>query len=406
MASVQGLGGKLRRSGTEDLSAAALTVYRAAADAMGLTRLASVTGLDRLGIPVAAAFRPNAPSVCVNHGKGLTPAAAKASALGEALELWHAEAPDLTVTEASAADLRRNHRCAPIYDLPQRAGSTVDEDTVFHWVKGVGLFDGTAVMTPLASICMDLTRPPFPGSDDFAASSSGLGAGLTREDAVLHGLCEVVERDAHALWLLRGNTLADVTPVDPDAAPEPVSHRLIAQITDAEVTVGLADITGDIPLPTVLAVLLERGGRNPNETPFALGTACHPHPETALVKALLEAAQMRLLQITALRDDLTATDYRGHNSDIWRRAATALGAAAGSFRLPAGAPAPETEIALPFALKALAKTVPAEPILVDLTRRDTGIPVVKLLAPGLEDGVDLATHRLGRRGLQAKLESK
>ena len=405
MGSARGLGSAPHRRETAGPAEAALAEYRRAAEAMGLTRLAPVTGLDRLGIPVAAAYRPNAPSVCVNHGKGLTPAAAKASALGEALELWHAEAPELPVIEATAAELRRETRCAPIYDLPQRVGSAVDEETVFQWVEGAGLYNGAPVMVPLASVCMDLARPPFPGSDQFAASSSGLGTGLTREPAILHGLCEVVERDAHALWLLRGNTLADVAPVDAGIAPGPASRRLIERIADAGLTVGLADLTGDIRLPTVLAVLIERGGRSPSETPFALGTACHPHPETALIKALIEAAQMRLLQITALRDDLTAADYRDHNAGIWQRASAALSAGSGSFRLPRGATAPETEIALPFALEALKQGGPAEPILVDLTRRDPAIPVVKLLVPGLEDGLDLSTHRLGQRGLQAKLES-
>jgi len=404
--SARGLGGGSLPCETAECSAAAaLERYRIAGHAMGLTRLAPVTGLDRLGIPVAAAFRPNAPSVSVNHGKGLTLTAAKASALGEALELWHAESPDLPVIEASPADLRRRSRVAPIYELPQRAGSTIDEDRPLHWVTGRGLWDGAPVMVPLASVCMDLAKPAYPGSDQFAASSSGLGTGLSRDAALLHALCEVVERDAHAVWLLRGNSLASVTPVSPAAAPGPLSRAVMERIDDAGLAVGLADITSDIRIPCILTVLMDKGGRNPSETPFALGTACHPHPETALIKALTEAAQMRLLQITALRDDLTAADYRESNSRIWHLASSALQEDTDTFMLPEGETTPDTRSALQVAQKTLAQAWSAQPVLVDLSRDEIGVPVVKLLVPGLEDGVDLATHRLGQRGLQARLES-
>src|SRR5204862_3502506 len=61
------------------------------AAAMGITRLGNVTGLDRIGIPVAVAVRPNSRSVSVSQGKGLDLEQAMASALMEAIEGFHAE---------------------------------------------------------------------------------------------------------------------------------------------------------------------------------------------------------------------------------------------------------------------------------------------------------------------------
>ena len=58
---------------------------------MGITRVAVLTGLDVIGIPVAAAVRPNSRSVAVHQGKGVTLDAAKASAVMEAVECFHAE---------------------------------------------------------------------------------------------------------------------------------------------------------------------------------------------------------------------------------------------------------------------------------------------------------------------------
>ena len=58
--------------------------------AMGITRLADLTGLDRIGVPVFAAVRPNARSVATSQGKGLAQDAARVGALMEAVESWHA----------------------------------------------------------------------------------------------------------------------------------------------------------------------------------------------------------------------------------------------------------------------------------------------------------------------------
>ena len=58
---------------------------------MGITRIANITGLDRLGIPVVMVCRPNSRSIAVSQGKGLTLDAAKASGLMESVETFHAE---------------------------------------------------------------------------------------------------------------------------------------------------------------------------------------------------------------------------------------------------------------------------------------------------------------------------
>src|SRR5882724_3967893 len=63
--------------------------------AMGITRVANVTGLDRIGVPVAMVYRPNARSIAVSPGKGLTLDAARCSGVMESIEGWHAERPML-----------------------------------------------------------------------------------------------------------------------------------------------------------------------------------------------------------------------------------------------------------------------------------------------------------------------
>ena len=71
----------------------------------GITRLAEVTGLDRIGIPVWMAIRPNSRTLAVSQGKGLTDAAAQASALMEAAEIASAERFPVPRRVATARDL-------------------------------------------------------------------------------------------------------------------------------------------------------------------------------------------------------------------------------------------------------------------------------------------------------------
>ena len=88
-----GAGFKAYRRGTHRTVDPAATLARLQPHlaGMGITRIANVTGLDRIGVPVVMVCRPNARSLAVSQGKGLTLDAAKASGVMEAIELYHAE---------------------------------------------------------------------------------------------------------------------------------------------------------------------------------------------------------------------------------------------------------------------------------------------------------------------------
>src|SRR4029079_741138 len=75
--------------GTHRAAAPEATVARFTrhARALGITRIADITGLDYLGLPVFLPIRPNARALSVSQGKGLDAASARASAFMEAAEL-------------------------------------------------------------------------------------------------------------------------------------------------------------------------------------------------------------------------------------------------------------------------------------------------------------------------------
>ena len=86
------------------LSPESRAVLRAAAEA-GVSRLAEVTDLDLIGIPVFQAIRPAGLSLSVHQGKGVTREAAMIGALMEALECDHAEQPVGEPRETTFASL-------------------------------------------------------------------------------------------------------------------------------------------------------------------------------------------------------------------------------------------------------------------------------------------------------------
>src|SRR5262249_31766815 len=74
---------------------------------LGITRLADITGLDCIGLPVYVSVRPTSRALSTSQGKGFDDASAKASALMESIETWHAERVRVPLVHDSYAALRR-----------------------------------------------------------------------------------------------------------------------------------------------------------------------------------------------------------------------------------------------------------------------------------------------------------
>src|SRR5262249_25624217 len=115
----------------------------------GITRVANLTGLDRVGVPVVMVCRPNARSSAVFHGKGIDLVAAKAPGLMEAIETWHAEHLQLPLRLGSWDDLGATHRLVDVGALPRVASSRFEPHLAMLWVEGQDLVGGSPVWIPL-----------------------------------------------------------------------------------------------------------------------------------------------------------------------------------------------------------------------------------------------------------------
>ena len=208
---------------------------------MGITRIANVTGLDRTGIPVVMVCRPNARSMTVSQGKGLTLAAAKASGVMEAVEICHAEHIVKPLKFASFDEMRAEHRVADIEALPRARNSRYTAKLPLLWIEGEDLLGGGPMWVPFELVSANYTLPLPPGSGCFQANTNGLASGNHWLEAVSHGLCEVVERDARTLWkhLSPGAQAARV--LDLNGVDDPACNSVIERFRSANLEVQIWD---------------------------------------------------------------------------------------------------------------------------------------------------------------------
>jgi ribosomal protein S12 methylthiotransferase accessory factor len=268
----------------------------------GITRLADVTGLDVLGIPVVMAVRPLGTTLSVSQGKGSTLTLAKVSAAMEAIELWHAEnaVPEPEIRDATALDLSLPYAAGSLNSNP---GSLFTEHTVTNWIMACTAITQSAVPVPWSAVQMGRhSRGDWLlGSPN--ASSNGLAAGNTRHEAVIHSLYEIIERDATDD--LSKVPVHDRACVDLGTVDDAWCAEMIDRILDAGAWLEVAEAPNRFGVPCFAAYLWAEE----ISSSIAIGSGAHSDPAVAFSRAVTEAAQSRLTTITGSRDDIQPRTY-------------------------------------------------------------------------------------------------
>lgn len=358
--------------------------------AMGVTRVANVTGLDTIGIPVVMVTRPNSRSISVSQGKGVDLTAAKVSGLMESIESYHAERITLPVKHATFEDLFETHDLIDITRLPRLSTSRFSPYQPILWIEGRDLIGDRAVWLPYEIVHLNYTVPLPPGHGSFIASSNGLASGNTLTEAIIHGICEVVERDAATLWHLMDEAEQDRRRIDPNSVDDPQCRMMLDRYRFAGVSVGIWEITSNTGIPAFLCRIIQ--DETPPNHSFrpAVGMGCHPSRGVALSRALSEAAQSRLTFIAGARDDMPKDEYDTFlDSEIqsaWRARLNRSGVRR-RFADGPGWYAEDMDTDLEAIIDRLRAVGITELAVVDLTKEEFGIPVVRVVIPGLE-GID------------------
>ena len=160
----------------------------------GITRIADITSLDRIGIPVFSSIRPSAEdgAISVYNGKGSTPTDARVSAIMEGIERYSSEVHDRIMTVGSYRYLLATESLLDPRDLilPQRVDGVAIS---IPWVAGYDIVHDEDLLVPAGAVFHPLPRTFNPL---FRTNTNGLASGNTLEEATFHALAEVIERDA------------------------------------------------------------------------------------------------------------------------------------------------------------------------------------------------------------------
>ena len=331
----------------------------------GITRVADLTRLDDIGLPVHAAYRPLGLGYAVSLGTGVTVPHSRVSAVMESIESWHGENLQLPVVArapAEALDLGYDVR-----GLNLAPRSPLTPAVVLDWVSGRGLLTGREILGPVDAIRLGGTGPRDWHTVLFRMTSEGLATGNTEADAVLHGLHELVER-ASLVWQ-RGRPQCYV---DPGTCRDPVTGQIYAALRAAGCAVLVRDITGPTGLPCYAATIWSA------DVPLrCAGFACHVRADIAMGRALGEAVLTRLAAISGARDDIDGTAYREMVEPV--EPAGLDGISDHNDRADDG----DLESVIRHCASLVARVTGSEPFAVRLDHEDIGIPAVKVFTPGL-----------------------
>ncbi|HEY3569905.1 MAG TPA: TOMM precursor leader peptide-binding protein [Thermoanaerobaculia bacterium] len=321
-------------------------------------------------------------------GRGVTAEQARAAALCEALErhsgFFRGTEPRV---QASFRDLGtaavHPNDCLRIserqyagrdawnrLDLPYHwLSMPFDEERPVAWTPAWSLTHGDHRWLP-AAYCF--YGAPLPENHRFCrADSNGCAAGSCLEEAIVQGFCEIVERDALALWWYNR---ARRPAVRLDSFRNPYFTALAGHLELLGRRVWVLDLTTDLGIPAFAALSREIP---PRPGDLILGAGCHLDPAVAIAKALTEITQFLPGFLAGrprrvLSDDPGEAPWLEPDPDRPPLAADDLPCLA----------RPDLREEVELCVER-ARGRGLEVLVVDQTREEIGLPVVRVVVPGM-----------------------
>ncbi|MGP3666910.1 MAG: YcaO-related McrA-glycine thioamidation protein [Candidatus Bathyarchaeota archaeon] len=373
-----------------------LAIVRPKSRLAGIVNVEEITNKDRLNLPIFMCRHQG--GKCYT-GKGFTKYQAEASALMEAIERTSAEPRNIKKLIFKSFDEMDNALDPSKLILPVK--SSYAQKVKLRWVEGLNLSSNTPIYVPACSVYF--TYNPGDETLILKPNTNGLASGNTYEEAILHGLMEVIERDA---WSIVEFKKTRAPTINVESVKNKVVEEILRCFKRANVKVVLKDITSDIGVPTVAAVSEDPLLKDPGLLIIGFGT--HLNPEYAIVRALLEVAQNRIIHICGLRRDaviradfIKYADYE-RIKRINRHWFDETEKVVDVNDMPLLDTADILED-IHVTLKLLSAKNLEDVIVVDLTDKRIRIPVVRVIVPGLENYV-IEPERVGERVVKGGLK--
>ena len=217
------------------------------------------------------------------------------------------------------------------------------------------------------------------------ADSNGCAAGNTLEEAILQGFMELVERDSVALWWYNRLSKPAVNLADFN---EPYFQELMRFYQQHHRDLWVLDITSDLNIPTFAAISRQNDQAVEN---IIIGFGAHLDPQIAILRALTELNQSLPAVLSNKPEHSRA--YRDHYPEAleWWQTATLENQ---PYLIPNETATRKVQADYPnhggsdlytdvMNCVKLAQSKGWEILVLDQTRPDIGLSVVKVIVPGM-----------------------
>jgi ribosomal protein S12 methylthiotransferase accessory factor len=272
-----------------------------------------------------------------------------------------------------------NARKSRWHDVPIK----FDEEATVDWTPVWSLTRQQVCYLPTAFCYFRYPHPA--GESDCVACSNGNAAGNTLEEAMLQGFFELVERDAVAMWWYNR---VQRPAVDPNSFGERYLDQVADFLSQRQRDLWVLDVTTDLDIPVFVAV--SRRTQGPFEK-IVLGFGAHFDPRVALLRAVTELNQMLVYILDMDDENDLATTIDDPETVDWLQTAALENH---PHLMPDARNLPRTLSDYPhrwtddlrddvLLCQRLVERHGMEMLVLDQTRADIGLPVVKVIVPGL-----------------------
>ena len=362
----------------------------------GMLSFRNATEVDRIGIQVFTCDRIRPDGSMTSHtGKGISPIQAQVSITMEAIERYCSEFRKEyleKLVKGSYRNLKSKLNILDPQDLVLSRLSDYDDGKEIYWIWGCDLSKEEDILVPACAVY-------HPYHEDnillMSTHTNGIAAGNTMEEAVIHGLAEVIERDA---WSIAQYSRQFHDAIFIENVPEnEFIIGVFERFEKAGIEIVAKDLTTDVGMPVVAA--FSRDLVHLTMEPID-GFGAHLDPRVATVRAILEIATTRALFIQKYGIEgmcETVPLYLRHGEEEDPRFYAHH--QKGIKELEVGYSTDIYEDIQSMISKLRARGL-NRVVAVNLTRSDVDIPTVRMIVPGMETYCFDKT-RVGERAIRA-----
>ncbi len=362
--------------------ATVLKKLEAMAPLIGVTRVAQISELAFHRFPVFQSSRPNilchtlAGQNSGAQGKGETTIQAKISCLMETLEHYCGEPRQMNFIRASFDFLKDQHVVAdPKSFVHSERSKKAKHNEPLVWTQACWIEEECSILIPAETVFFPFFANDYDTRSLYPLSSNGMAAGATYLEAVIHGLYEVVERHYQALW---GLGVFEMEPLLEDEVTCLDMKRLKEELPELKLKLFASQLPGVKNLPVIVCTLTDADGIS------YTGCGCSGNVDLSLMRAISEALQTVATINSGSREDVAEPTIFSDETAPRKKAKPLSSTSLSAYRKNVhDRHFKSLQEEYRFLKNWIHQAGFPQIFVVNLTRHNLEIPVVRVVVPGL-----------------------